>query len=271
MVLCPYIFLLTDPNIPPLKLQPTEVASTHWVPLRALLSPHLRDFEYVDLSERFAKQGGRPLRLFLRSMLGMMMFSAVRLIPSESLYCSSIEGFIPEQPANSHKTPLGLFMQFVNGSPARGVHPILLWGLTLGVMADLLNMLPPHTAVDLWEYPTFTKPDLRFIIRIFTHSLRKKNLQQLGSGNQTAIDSLTVAVVSPGATGKGQHETGIGGLGVGQYDGQIGLGNKSHAVGVMLEGYYERVQLAIAVFLGLRTVVGSAAIYVAIRWLKRRK
>jgi hypothetical protein len=34
--------------------------------------------------------------------------------------------------------------------------PLLLWGLTLGILADFLDMLPPHQAVQLWKYPTFT-------------------------------------------------------------------------------------------------------------------
>lgn len=278
MVLCPYIFLLTDPNIPPLRLQPSEVASTHWVPLRALLSPQLRDYEYVDLSERFAKQGGRPLRLVLRALLGKMMFSAIRLIPSETLYCSSIERFIPDQASSPRNTLLGLSLQIAKPKSSADIpQPILLWGLTLGIMADFLNLLPPHNAVNPWEYPTFTTPDLRWIIRFITYSLRKRNFQRLQSGlvlNQTAIDSQTAAIAVPDPSERIQHETGIGGLGVGRYDGQISHTDpryKSHAVGVMFEGYYERLRVAIAVFLCMRAALGSTALYMAVRWFKRRR
>src|SRR4051812_21731249 len=96
MVLCPYIFILAGMTVPPLVLQPTEVASAHWVPLRALLSPSLRTFEYVDLSSRYARQGSPVLRAVLRVLLGKMRFSAVQLIPSESLFSSATDGFIPK-------------------------------------------------------------------------------------------------------------------------------------------------------------------------------
>src|SRR5436305_14569859 len=95
MALFPYIFIIAGMMVPPLVLQPTEVAAAHWVPLRALLSPSLRTFEYVDLSSRFAKQGRPVLRAILRVLLGKLRFSAVQLIPSESLFSSLPDGFIP--------------------------------------------------------------------------------------------------------------------------------------------------------------------------------
>src|SRR3954447_24815658 len=101
MVLCPFVFLLTNPDTPTLKLQPTEVASTHWVPLRVLLSPSVRTYEYVDVSDRFARQGGILVKSIIRSVLGKMRFSAIRLIPSESVYCSSTTEFFTEVPTNS--------------------------------------------------------------------------------------------------------------------------------------------------------------------------
>src|SRR5256885_16834234 len=104
IVLCPYVFVITEPTIPPLALQPTEVAAAHWVPLRALLSPSLRTFEYVDLSTRYSRQGGPILRTILRILLGKMRFSAVQLVPSESLFSSFSDGFIP----GNAKTPPNL-------------------------------------------------------------------------------------------------------------------------------------------------------------------
>lgn len=90
MVLCPFIFLTTRTDSPALRLQPTEVASTHWVPLKALLSPSLRTVEYVDMSQRYLTQAGFLGRMAVRSLVGWMQFSAVRLLPSETVYSAAM-------------------------------------------------------------------------------------------------------------------------------------------------------------------------------------
>lgn len=267
MVLCPFIFVITSSVSPLLVLQPTEVAATHWVPLRALLSSSLRTRELVDVSSRIGKKDGPLLRGILRFMLGKMTFSAVRLIPSESVYASSIPGFIPEPSKDS-----ALFFGLARGSfglPSSATRsgPLLLWGLTLGILADLLEMLPPHNAIELWQYPTFTTPDLRFLIFLFTYKLRKDNARHLSDGtwpSQTAIDASTVAVaVSEAEPHPAKpNDVGIGGLGVG--------GRPSHALSLMLSGYYERIDIAIAVFLVFRMGIAGALGYLTLRAWKAR-
>ena len=86
MVLCPYIYLLTSPFYPSQRLQPTEVASSHWVPLRALLSPALRTHEYADVSARLAKSELGIKRWFLQAMLSKMMFGAIKLVPANTTH-----------------------------------------------------------------------------------------------------------------------------------------------------------------------------------------
>lgn len=281
MVLCPYIYLLTSSRSPALKLQPTEVASTHWVSLRALLSPSLRTVEYVDLSERYASRGGFVTRIATRWMTGMMEFSAVRLVPTESLYCSSIPGFVPE--STSSKS-LSLFQRWKTWSLSNQAgssdksRPLLLWGLTLGIMADFLDMLPPHNAVQLWRYPTFTCPDLRLIVTILTYPLRKRNALKVRSSrrpSQTAADASTVALAVTEETNSkhNPNEVGIGGLGVGRYYGPSQPDHQKatdHAVGIMLNGYYDRLRVAMYVFLAWRLAAGSIASLYVWKWLRRR-
>lgn len=246
MVLCPFLFIYTKPNILPLKLQPTEVASTHWVPLRVLLSPSVRTYEYVDVSDRFARQGGMVMRMIIRSVLGKMRFSAIRLIPSESLYCSTAaEFFSPDSPKSqsiNRSFTSRLYKWYLGdhaGSSDRS-RPLLLWGLTLGILADFLDQLPPHNAVKLWSYPTFTSPDTRFIIGVLTRGLKSRNaakLQNCGLRNQTAIDSETEADSQP----SGDNPWFIGGLSSGMKcdKGNEKNADKEYAVGVMLDGYYD--------------------------------
>ncbi|KAJ5169059.1 uncharacterized protein N7482_004653 [Penicillium canariense] len=278
MVLSPFVFITTRSDCATLKLQPTEVASTHWIPLRALLSPSLRTVEYVDMSQRFARQGGFLTRLAVRSLMGWMQFSAVRLLPSETQQCTSVPGFVPDD--TNQKTSLmsrfkswSLSNQADSGDLNR---PLLLWGLTLGILADFLDMLPPHTAVELWKYPTFTAPDLRFIVSVLTFHLRKRNARDVKLGarpNETAADSETAALpVTPNADGHDHNKVGIGGLGVGRYygPGDRAVDGTSYAVGIMLRGYYQRLRMAIWLFLAWRAALGSAAAITVWRFLRRR-
>ncbi|KAH6662475.1 nudix family hydrolase-like protein [Halenospora varia] len=236
MVLCPFVFLWTQPDMPPLKLQPTEVASTHWVPLRVLLSPSTRTFEYVDVSDRFARRGGKIMKFFLRPVLGKMRFSAIRLLPSETLRCTSTAEYF-SQPTQSNQRSWGgwvynLYKGNTDSSPLIGEKPLLLWGLTLGMLADLLEQLPPHNAIELWSHPTFTSPDVRWIVTLLTHSLKQRNVSRLGS-NSTAVDSETEAVAS------GEDSWFVGEPANGK---PLRKGNnktQTYAVGVMLDGYYD--------------------------------
>ena len=303
MVLCPYIFLITSRNVPTTQPQPTEVASTHWVSLRALLSSNLRTLEYVDISSRMAKQGGPVAQILLRTMMGKMMFSAVNLLPSESVYASSINGFIPGESPSKTETSRWAKMYGVTDSSKHTQskqslafqQPILLWGLTLGVLADFLDMLPPYNAVALWRYPTFTTLDLRLLVWLFTRSLRKGNERDVGdlsagtynaSGpskstepepitqarrrrrrpSQTAMDATSQATAPHVSEAEPPHlrtnAVGISGM---------GLGTPKHAVGHLLTGYYERLNIAIAVFLAYRSILGVGAIYWLYRlWLRRK-
>ncbi|KAH8593877.1 nudix family hydrolase-like protein [Bisporella sp. PMI_857] len=239
MVLCPFVFLYTRPDIPPVKLNPPEIASTHWVPLRVLLSPSVRTYEYVDVTDRFARHGGIVVKVLARSILGKMRFSAIRLIPSESVYCTSTVEFFspPEAATQAPKTSIAarLYQRYLgdHAASADRSRPLLLWGLTLGILADFLDQLPPHSAVKLWSYPTFTTWDTRLIIHLLTINLKRRNLARLEGRNQTAIDSETEAVAT-----SADNPWFIGGLSGGIKCKGKNAG-KSYAVGVMLDGYYD--------------------------------
>ena len=277
MVLCPFIFLTTRTDSPSLRLQPTEVASTHWVPLKALLSPCLRTVEYVDMSQRYLKQAGFLGRMAVRSLVGWMQFSAVRLLPSETLYSTAMVDSVLDE-NNKQKSVVQRLRGWCLSNQAESNdmnRPLLLWGLTLGVLADFLEMIPPHNAVELWSHPTFTMPDLRLIVGIITYRLRKLNAQKVKLGSRvssTASDGETTALPVSAST-EGAHdpnETGTGGLR--RYygpTGQAGSGS-SYAIGILLQGYYQKLGTAIYIFLALRIAMGSAAAFAAWRFLRRR-
>ncbi len=314
MVLCPYIFLLTSKSTPPLQPQPTEVASIHWVSLRALLSPTLRTRESVDISSRWAKRVGPSIHKLIRMTMGRMMFSAVRLLPTESVFASSIEGFIPKDGGDNLSTLSG-WAQAPFGVPSSSAQqkrlltfqqPLILWGLTLGVLADLLDQLPPHNAVALWKYPTFTVPDLRLIVFVMTRQLRKNTAEAFSSGSwysqkqdrrrrpsQTAMDGTSHAIAisaedSPPTMGpdsssiaisdaveeEGSTQTSAKRSSFNKHNvgiGGLGVGKSpDHAVGKLLYGYYDRVNWAIGVFLAYRTVLTAGSIWWLIQLWRRR-
>lgn len=291
MVLCPYIFLITNPNLPPLRLQPTEVASTHWVPLRALLSASNRTVSFEDVSNRLANQETGVKRYMLWAMLGKMEFAAIRLLPSESLQSSSSPAVDPDPNGKHASFFANLWSYHKAPAPSPQSQPLLLWGLTLGIMADFLDMLPPHNALHLWTYPTFTPPDVRFAIWAMTHKFKQRKLAEAHSSNppgpapsaiatEPELDaadvprkmhssryirrsvSLSQSQTLPArqqAEGQSiapQHDThdevGMPGLGSGR---AIRTRNVNSAVGTMLEGYYDLVRKAVAVALVGRTSV----------------
>ncbi len=262
MVLCPFVFLWIQPDIPPLKLQPTEVASTHWVPLRVLLSPSSRTHEYVDVADRFARRGGVVLKTILRSILGKMQFSAIELIPSESLFCSSTAEFFspPEasvQKEDSVKEKLYNWYRGDHAGFSNKPRPLLLWGLTLGMLADFLDQLPPYNAVQLWSHPNFTSLDVRWIVNLLTISLKRRNIARLRNGgiqNQTALDTDAEAVAT------GDNPWFIGGLSDGMKRLNTGTNaTKSYAVGVLLDGYYDRARTGVWLAVATR-IIGTVAI-----------
>lgn len=237
MVLCPFIFLHTSPVPPPFHLQPTEVASAHWVPLHTLLSPTFRTVEKCDVSDRLAHQRwglwGRVTRWGLRLALGQMEFSAIRLWPSLSVFAS-------------------FGVDFLDGTEAGGRswdRPMLLWGLTLGVVTDLIEMLPHSRPAGGWNYPTFTGPDVKTVVWFMTRELRKRNWEKVGFRSMER------------ALGEAEMDT---------RDSMVLIGNKglrncergprTSTVGTLIEGYYDVVRTAVWVTLFGRTLVTGAAL-----------
>ncbi|RKF55053.1 Uncharacterized protein C14C4.10c [Golovinomyces cichoracearum] len=270
MVLCPFVFLWTKATVPPLKLQPGEVASLHWVPLRTLLSPSSRTYKYVHTSDRFVQKGGILSRTILRYTLGLMQFSAVRLLPSESLYCSSTKEFFPKEnlTKSEHKTSfiskiIGQSSTKWNDSFSRN-EPLLLWGLTLGILVDFLNQLSPYNAMELWSYPTFTNYDARLIISILTMSLKRRNKSllriQSSSTDQSTIDTEIEKVpIKDFSFSTAQTSDQIKILQEYQHK------NQSDVVGIMLDGYYDKVRRGAIIAISLRTIGALSIMFIILK------
>lgn len=150
------------------------------------MSPALRTYEHCDIADRRIRQGHQLSRVVLRTMLGKMLFGAVELIPSESLYCSSVLNFLPEE--RMPETQLTRIYtkirswwyddDFITNATRQ---PLLLWGLTLGITADFLGFVSVEGATCLWAWPTLSPWDIRSVIWIMTYSFRKRIQRESGS------------------------------------------------------------------------------------------
>lgn len=260
LVLCPYVYVLTTHSIPPLKLQPTEVAATHWVPVRSLLSEERRTVVFEDVSSRIANQETGVRKWMLSLILGKMMFAAINLAPTESLH--SRESLAPQMQTQDNRyvrtsgySTLSTVVKRIYSADPFGQHaahppeaPLLLWGLTLGVIADFLDLLPPHNALTLWSYPTFTPLDVRLTIAVMTYRFKNRKRAELQAGTTLPGDPLDPDDKLRRAFGGVSEsmvivdrpdETGFHGLGTGLATGE----NKSKkaAVSTMLDGCVDRL------------------------------
>lgn len=255
MVLCPFVFLMLRHDISPLTLQPTEVNSAHWVPVRALVSKSLGTFERCDVSERLGGPGNGVTNFFLRAVFGQMLFSATQLIPTESLHCSSVPGFIP-----SDRTPTSQTSSLLRrikacltknlSSACTSQRPLLLWGLTLGIMTDFLR--PLHSDGDSKFWPTFSPWDLRCIVWLFTYSFRSRKLRELrvdgfsshlGQANDKAAKPIGFDLDTFSTSASTPQEV-----------------LPANTVGKMLDGYYSLLKKAVITTLLLRLGFGTLVI-----------
>lgn len=214
-------------------------------------------------------------------MLSKMMFAAIRLVPSNSTCCATIPDFIPAL-STPPQSVLGKARELVLG-PDRsdGKPPLLLWGLTLGVVSDFLEHMPPHNALELWTYPTFTSWDVRFVMWVMSYRFRRQKSLEMstvttrssttaGKQDLPGFGSEAVGpVFSKGEEGEKPGEVGIAGLGVGRGWGQTGRAKmvaRGAAVNSMLEGYYPIVRKAVATALAGR--IGIMALLTFVAWEK---
>ncbi len=263
MVLCPFVYLMLRHDFPALTLQPSEVHSAHWVALRGLLAPSLRTTGRWDLSKGSVVEQGYITKMITRATAGYLLFGGIKLKPTESLYCNSVGGFIPEtrNPATWMESASLMINNALAGGRAQEVEDdrsLVLWGLTMGVMADFLEMLDVHGTSKLWYWPTFTPLDIKAMTWLLTYRFRSQKLQELTSKtgrpghNDVQVggfDALTVAI-SQLRQSKGS-ESGIAG-------------------GLLLQGYFDRLFKALYVALFARFGFCLALTAFIVRRYRRR-
>lgn len=270
MVLCPFVHLILRPDTQPLILQPAEVDSAHWVSLRALMSPHLRTFERSDVSDRFFHRGNKATKRILRAMVGQLLFTARKLVPTESTYSRSISDYIPPGTLALPKgeSAASRFRQLWQGNTPLILYkepPLILWGLTYGILANFVGLMPSDDPPGMWDWPTLSPWDIRFIIWIVTYRLRANRLK--------ALRKLTLPPVSKDCP----TEASLGGMdsetftASAQSDSRPKRLSSVDTVSEMLDGYFERLRTAIWIALAVRVGASTLIATLLFRRYRRRR
>ena len=254
----------------PLSLQSTEVSSAHWVSLRALMSPHLRTFERSDVSERFFLRGSQAIRKVLNAMVGQLLFTARRLIPTESIYSRSISDYAPPNEVLSIRE-VGSSSKLNNSwhAPQSLTRirepPLILWGLTYGILANFVGLIPTDNPAKIWDWPTLSQWDIRLIIWLTTYRFRSEKMKALGRANK----SLTDSKVQRDEGKLSALDTQIFST-TGTTSRQSSRPSSLDTVGEMLDGYFERLRIAVWIALALRLGIGTLITSMLVRRWRRR-
>lgn len=185
-----------------------------------------------------------------------MLFTAIRLPPAESVYSAQID-HSTNVGSQSRSGDVALFSKGYSLRPKPHLvreNPIILWGLTLGITADFLELIAPLGLSKLWDMPTLSSWDIRFYTWVLTRwkilvltpkRFPGKPLNEVGRVSGT--DSKTFATSFPDS-GK-------------QYSQSI------H--GALPESHYETLWQAAITALFLRSGFGILLLSLLIRRLRR--
>ena len=257
-------------DLPPMILQPAEVKSAHWVSLRCLMSPHLRTFERQDVSDRFFRQCNQLTRRVLRSMVGQLLFTARKLVPTESSHSRSMSDYTPVETSNQKGEAPPLTNQVcwkwhISQSPAPGQDPTLvLWGLTYGIVANFLGLMPTDDPTTAWDWPTLSPWDIRFTVWILTYSFRMQKLRSLAHRMDAAVVSKEVKERAA-IVGLDTHSLTVSK--VYQNDRRSSL----DIVNEMLDGYFDRLRKAVWIALAFRFGIGTLVTMILFHRYYRRR
>ena len=267
MVLCPYVHLVMRYDLPPLTLQPAEVQSVHWVSLRALISPRLRTFERQDVSERFFRQASLPVRRILRAVVGQLLFAARKLVPTESIFCRTLSDYDPtERPSGSGiQVVTGRLYRALQGSQpvaSGGDPPLILWGLTYGILDSLLDLMPAKIPTVMSDWPTLSPWDIRITVWAYTYRFRMQQMQAIAErkeATEQAIESVAEVCGIDNQTFAASNILPINRLA------------SRDIVGEVLDSYFDRLRTAIWVALAFRVGLGTLLSALLIqRWHRSR-
>ena len=183
------MYIQLSPSTPHLKPQPDEVASVHWQPLSLFLdrleSPRWTPM-VINLSSKLTP---RLSKTFLRGLFGTMSLHSVEMpykpefvLRTRQEGRNSISGSVGSLPPTGASTPAKTVVVIDHDPEWDPDHrPLKLWGLTLQMMADLLELKDGPIQLDIrqrvWDsrrmrrrldagyLPGFSQVDMHFWVR----------------------------------------------------------------------------------------------------------
>ncbi|KAG0056851.1 hypothetical protein BGZ83_003145 [Gryganskiella cystojenkinii] len=217
MVLSPFVYIQLSPSTPHLKPQPDEVASVHWQPLSLFLdrleSPRWTPM-VINLSSKLTP---RLSRTFLRGLFGTMSLHSVEMpykpefvLRTRQEGRNSISGSVGSlSPTASNTSSSSKTVVVIDHDPEWDPEhrPLKLWGLTLQMMADLLELKDGPIQLDIrqrvWDskrmrrrldagyLPGFSQMDMHFWVRALLkfHSWQGTEKQSLQSNRVGSWES----------------------------------------------------------------------------------
>ncbi|KAF9435201.1 hypothetical protein BGZ76_006719 [Entomortierella beljakovae] len=209
MVLSPFVYIQLLPSTPPLKPQPDEVASVHWQPLSLFLDRLEKPLWTPMTINLSSKLTPRLSRTFLRGLFGTMSLHSVEMPYKPEFVLRSTQ-----QPHQQTAGLAGSLSSSSGGiSPVSPIassviidyepdwdpdhRPLKLWGLTLQMMADLLELKDGPIQLDIkqkvWDskrmrkrldagyLPGFSQPDMHFWVRALLKFHSWQGTEKVGS------------------------------------------------------------------------------------------
>ncbi|KAF9548556.1 hypothetical protein EC957_006110 [Mortierella hygrophila] len=191
MVLSPFVYIQLSPSTPPLKPQPDEVASVHWQPLSLFLD-RLEKPQWTPMTINLSsKLTPRLSRTFLKGLFGTMSLHSVEMPYRPEFVLRTTTS---SAPSRLQQSTVDISSSTLSGSGATTKvvidyepewdpehRPLKLWGLTLQMMADLLELKDGPIQLDIrqkvWDskrmrrrldagyLPGFSQTDMHFWVR----------------------------------------------------------------------------------------------------------
>ncbi|ORX77856.1 hypothetical protein BCR32DRAFT_282835 [Anaeromyces robustus] len=189
MVLCPHIYLQISPATPPMHINADEIQSIHWVPLTYFMYDNFIDnwkrisypavkilyfLRWLQVLERSSKYYYLWKKLE-ELVLGKVYYGGI-LFPNDMKYniVNGNEDSMRSSSSitNSRRYSGSSFLPYTTNKKK----PLILWGITLGITSDLVDLLYkpeelPLLSIKELASPKFSHKDLDLIVKCFKNGM----------------------------------------------------------------------------------------------------
>lgn len=185
MVLCPHVYLQISPATPPMRISADEIQSVHWVPLTFFMYDNfVENWKKISYPTVKILYYLRWLKILERSshyyylwkkleefILGKIYYGGI-LLPDEMKY--NVKGGGSNENSTSHnhsslkkRNSSTTFLPYSNKTK-----PLILWGITLGMTSDLVDLLYkpeelPLLSIKELASARFTHKDIDLMVKCF--------------------------------------------------------------------------------------------------------